>query len=201
MASTRLRSRTLTAVLKTSNGWWTRATSEVWLSCWMWFTTIWDQKGTISGTLALYFTDRYRSPWGQAINFDGAHSDEVRRFFIENALYWVMEFHVDALRIDAVHAILDFSAKPFLQELAEAVHCQAELLNRRVYLISESNLNDARLVRAPELGGFGLDAQWNDDFHHALHSLLTGERAGYYEDFGEIRHLAKGPQRGICLFG
>jgi maltooligosyltrehalose trehalohydrolase len=158
-------------------------------------------EGNYLGDFAPYFTDRYRSPWGQAINFDGAHSDEVRRFFVENALYWVMEFHVDALRIDAVHAILDFSAKPFLQELAQAVHCQAELLNRRVYLIPESSLNDARLVRAPELSGFGLDAQWNDDFHHALHSLLTGERAGYYEDFGEIRHLAKALSEGFVYSG
>ncbi len=148
-----------------------------------------------------YFTDRYRSDWGQAVNFDGPFSDEVRRFFIENALYWVMEFHVDALRIDAVHAILDFSAKPFLQELAEVVHCQAELLHRRVYLISESNLNDTRLVRAPELSGFGMDAQWNDDFHHALHSLLTGERVGYYKDFGEIGHLTKALSEGFVYSG
>lgn len=148
-----------------------------------------------------YFTDRYRSPWGQAVNFDGPYSDEVRRFFVENALYWVMEFHVDALRIDAVHALLDFSAKPFLQELAEAVHSRAEHLTRKVYLIAESNLNDARLVRAPELGGFGLDGQWNDDFHHALHSILTGERAGYYEDFGTIRHLAKAFSEGFVYSG
>jgi maltooligosyltrehalose trehalohydrolase len=158
-------------------------------------------EGNYLGDFGLYFTDRYRSPWGQAMNFDGAHSDEVRRFFIENALYWVMEFHMDALRIDAVHAILDFSAKPFLQELAEAVHRQADLLHRGVYLISESDLNDARLIRAPEIGGLGLDAQWNDDFHHALHSLLTGERAGYYEDFGEIRHMAKALTEGFVYSG
>jgi maltooligosyltrehalose trehalohydrolase len=158
-------------------------------------------EGNYFGDFGPYFTDRYRSPWGQAINFDGAHSDEVRRFFIENALYWVTEFHVDALRIDAVHAILDFSARPFLEELARAVHVQAELLNRRVYLISESNLNDTRLVRAPELCGFGLDAQWNDDFHHSLHALLTGERVGYYEDFGEIRHLAKALGEGFVYSG
>lgn len=158
-------------------------------------------EGNYLGDFGHYFTDRYRLPWGQAINFDGAHSDEVRRFFIENALYWVMEFHADALRIDAAHAILDFSAKPFLQELAETVHFQADLLQRRVYLFSESDLNDARLVRAPELGGSGLDAQWNDDFHHALHSLLTGERAGYYEDFGEIRHLSKALAEGFVYSG
>jgi maltooligosyltrehalose trehalohydrolase len=158
-------------------------------------------EGNYLGDFAPYFTDRYRTPWGPAVNFDGAHSDEVRRFFIENALSWVTEFHVDGLRIDAVHAILDFSAKPFLQELAEAVHAQAERLNRRIYLIPESDLNDTRLIRAPEVGGFGLDAQWNDDFHHALHTLLTGERTGYYEDFGEIRHLVKGFREGFVYSG
>ena len=148
-----------------------------------------------------YFTDRYHSPWGQAVNFDGPYSDDVRRFFIENALSWVTEFHVDALRIDAVHAILDFSAKPFLHELAEAVHEQAERLNRRIYIMPESDLNDTRLIRPRELGGFGLDAQWNDDFHHALHTLLTGERTGYYEDFGQIRHLAKAFRDGFVYSG
>ncbi|MGE5312231.1 MAG: malto-oligosyltrehalose trehalohydrolase, partial [Nitrospirota bacterium] len=158
-------------------------------------------EGNYLGDFAPYFTDRYRTPWGPAMNFDGAHSDEVRRFFIENALSWVTEFHMDALRIDAVHAILDFSAKPFLQELAEAVHAQAERLNRRIYLIAESDLNDTRLIRAPEVGGFGLDAQWNDDFHHALHTLLTGECTGYYEDFGEIRHLVKAFRQGFVYSG
>jgi maltooligosyltrehalose trehalohydrolase len=158
-------------------------------------------EGNYLGDFAPYFTDRYRTPWGPAVNFDGPNSDEVRRFFIENALYWVTEFHVDALRIDAVHAILDFSAKPFLQELAEAVHAQSERLNRRIYLIAESDLNDARLIRSPEVGGFGLDAQWNDDFHHALHTLLTGEHTGYYEDFGEIRHLVKAHREGFVYSG
>jgi maltooligosyltrehalose trehalohydrolase len=158
-------------------------------------------EGNYLADFAPYFTDRYRTPWGPAVNFDGPHSDEVRRFFVENALSWVTEFHVDALRIDAVHAILDFSAKPFLQELAEAIHGRAERLNRRIYLIPESDLNDTRLIRAPEVGGFGLDSQWNDDFHHALHSLLTGERTGYYEDFGEIRHLVKACREGFVYSG
>jgi maltooligosyltrehalose trehalohydrolase len=158
-------------------------------------------EGNYLGDFAPYFTDRYRTPWGPAVNFDGPDSDEVRRFFTENALSWVTEFHVDALRIDAVHAMLDFSAKPFLQELAEGVQAQAERLNRRIYLIAESDLNDSRLIRAPEVGGFGLDAQWNDDFHHALHTLLTGERTGYYEDFGEIRHLVKAFRQGFVYSG
>ncbi|MCJ7596971.1 MAG: malto-oligosyltrehalose trehalohydrolase [Desulfobacterales bacterium] len=138
-----------------------------------------------------YFTDRYKTPWGACLNFDGPHNDEVRRFFIENALYWVTECHVDALRLDAVHAILDFSAKPFLEELAQVVHEEAERLGRPVLIIPESALNDTRLIHPAELGGFGHDAQWNDDFHHALHSLLTGERSGYYQDFGQFRHLVK----------
>jgi len=158
-------------------------------------------EGNYLADFAPYFTDRYRTPWGPAVNFDGGHSDEVRRFFIENARSWVTEFHVDALRIDAVHAILDFSAKPFLQDLAEAVHAQAERHNRRIYLIAESDLNDTRLIRAPEVGGFGLDGQWNDDFHHALHTLLTGERTGYYQDFGEIRHLVKAFREGFVYSG
>jgi len=148
-----------------------------------------------------YFTDRYRTLWGSAINFDGPYSDEVRRLFIENALYWITEFHIDALRIDAVHAIMDFSAHPFLEELALTVHERARVLNRRVYLIAESALNDTRAIHSPELGGYGLDAQWNDDFHHALHTLLTGEQAGYYQDFGELRHLLKAFREGFVYSG
>jgi maltooligosyltrehalose trehalohydrolase len=148
-----------------------------------------------------YFTDRYRTPWGDAINFDGPQSDEVRRFFIENALYWITQFHVDGLRLDAVHAIMDFSAHPFLQELAETIHIQAEKLHRRVHLIAESALNDTRLVRSKDLGGFGLDAQWNDDFHHALHALLADERFGYYEDFGHFSDLVKAFRDGFVYSG
>jgi maltooligosyltrehalose trehalohydrolase len=148
-----------------------------------------------------YFTDAYRTPWGSAVNFDGPHSDHVRRFFVQNALFWVTEFHIDALRIDAVHAILDFSAQPFLEELALAVHERAEQLNRRIYLIAESALNDTRIVRAREFGGFNLDAQWNDDFHHCLHTLLTGERSGYYCDYGQLRDLAKAYREGFVYSG
>ena len=148
-----------------------------------------------------YFTDRYRTPWGEAINFDGPESDEVRRFFIDNALYWMTEFHIDALRIDAVHAILDFSARPFLQEFAETIQGLGETLNRRVHLIAESDLNDNRVLRSLELGGFGLDAQWNDDFQHALHALLTGEKSGYYQDFGTVGDLGKAMRDGFVYDG
>jgi maltooligosyltrehalose trehalohydrolase len=148
-----------------------------------------------------YFTDRYRTPWGKAVNFDGPHSDQVRRFFIENALDWVTEFHMDALRLDAVHAIFDQSAFPFLEELGEAVHKRGKQLQRKIYVIPESDLNDPRIVTSRDLGGMGLDAQWNDDFHHAVHTLLTGETAGYYQDFGTMRHLAKAYREGYVYSG
>jgi maltooligosyltrehalose trehalohydrolase len=138
-----------------------------------------------------YFTDRYVTPWGPALNFDGPFSDEVRHYFIQNALYWVTEFHIDALRLDAVHAILDHSPLPFVEELTCEIHRTAERLGRRILVMAESADNDARLVRARESGGYGLDAQWNDDFHHCLRTLLTSERSGYYEDYGEFCQLAK----------
>lgn len=148
-----------------------------------------------------YFNEGLKTLWGGAINFDGPHCDGVRRFYLENALYWQKEFHFDALRLDAVHAIKDFSAVPFLQELARETGRQAERLNRRFYLIAESDLNDARLIRPEHLGGFGLHAQWSDDFHHCLHVLLTGEKAGYYEDFGGTRQLAKIMRHGYAFTG
>jgi maltooligosyltrehalose trehalohydrolase len=148
-----------------------------------------------------YFTDRYHTPWGSAINFDGPCSDEVRRFFLENALYWLREFHVDALRLDAIHGIMDFSASPFLSELAAAVSDLRKEGDRMAYLIPESDLNDARVVTPRDEGGFGLDAQWSDDFHHALHTLLTGERDGYYSDFGGIGHMARAFSDGFVYSG
>jgi maltooligosyltrehalose trehalohydrolase len=148
-----------------------------------------------------YFTGRYRTPWGPAVNFDGPGSDEVRRYFIENARHWVSEYHLDALRLDALHAIVDLTPKPFLAELAETVHEEAERLHRRVYLMAESDLNDVRLIRPQELGGFDLDAHWNDDFHHALHTLLTGEQTGYYLDFGRLEQLAKAWREGFIYTG
>lgn len=148
-----------------------------------------------------YFTECYQTPWGAALNFDQAHSREVRRFFTENALYWIRDCHLDALRLDAVHAIKDFSARPFLEELAQTVHDEAEQLGRRVHLIAESDLNDTRTIRPPVLGGFGLDAQWSDDFHHALHTLLTGERSGYYQDFSGLPDLARAFQEGNVYSG
>jgi maltooligosyltrehalose trehalohydrolase len=148
-----------------------------------------------------YFTQRYRTPWGPAVNFDGPGSDEVRRYFIDNALFWISEYHIDALRLDALHAIVDMSPQPFLAELADTVHRARQRLNRQVFLMAESDLNDARLLRSPEVGGYGLDAHWNDDFHHALHTLLTGEQTGYYLDFGRLEQLAKAWREGFIYSG
>ncbi|MBC7326420.1 MAG: malto-oligosyltrehalose trehalohydrolase, partial [Moorella sp. (in: Bacteria)] len=158
-------------------------------------------EGNYLANFGPYFTDRYHTPWGQALNFDGPGSDEVRRFFIENALYWLTEFHLDGLRLDAIHAITDKSALPFLEELAAAVKLQTERLGRRVYLIAESDLNDPRVIRPQELGGYGLDAQWCDDFHHALHTLLTGEKNGYYRDFGTLASLVRALRQGYVYTG
>ena len=148
-----------------------------------------------------YFTDFYHTPWGDALNFDGAGSDEVRRYFTENALYWQTEFHLDALRLDAVHSIRDFSPTPFLEDLADVCHRQAERLHRRFHLIAESDLNMNRHILPREMGGYGLDAQWSDDFHHSLHVLLTGEREGYYADYGGIGPLARMWRQGYAYTG
>lgn len=158
-------------------------------------------EGNYLGQFGPYFTDRYHTPWGPAVNFDGRGSDGVRRYFIDNALMWITDFHIDALRLDAVHAIYDASARPFLAELAEAVHARAAELGRQVHLIAESDLNAPRFVRSVELGGYGLNAQWSDDYHHALHALLTGERQGYYEDFGRVEHLARALAQGYTYAG
>jgi maltooligosyltrehalose trehalohydrolase len=148
-----------------------------------------------------YFTDRYKTPWGPAINFDGPESDEVRKFFIDNALYWVTEFHMDGLRIDAIHGIFDFGARHILDELREAVHRQGKRLGRHIAVIAESDLNDARVINSPPKGGYGLDAQWNDDFHHSLHVPLTKERKGYYQDFGGIDQLSRALREGFVYTG
>jgi maltooligosyltrehalose trehalohydrolase len=131
-----------------------------------------------------YFTNRYETPWGSAFNFDGEDSDEVRRFVLDNAEMWLREYSFDGLRLDAVHAIIDTSPLHILEAIATRVGELATELGRDLWVIAESDSNDPRLVRERERGGYGLDAQWNDDFHHALHALLTGEQQGYYEDFG-----------------
>ncbi len=143
------------------------------------------------------FSDRYRTSWGKAINFDDVYSWGVRSFFIQNALFWLRNYHIDALRLDAVHSIYDISAKHFLKELSEGVEELSKEKGRKLYLMAESDLNDTKIISGAERGGYGIGAQWNDDFHHALHALLTGENHGYYKDFGEISHLVKALREGF----
>ncbi len=138
-----------------------------------------------------YFTAAHVTPWGPAVNLDQPGSDEVRAFLIGNALMWLRDYHLDGLRLDAVHALEDHRALHFLEELATEVHALAALLNRELILIAESDTNDPRLVTSREAGGYGLAAQWSDDFHHAVHAAITGERQGYYCDFGSLATLAK----------
>lgn len=140
---------------------------------------------------APYFTDRYKTPWGTALNFDGPYSDGVRNYFLQNARLWLEELHADGLRLDAVHAILDTSAIPFVQQLRELATDIGKLTGRRKLLIAEMDGNDPRFINPPAKGGYGLDAQWNDDFHHALRALMTGETRSYYSDFGQIAQLEK----------
>ncbi len=158
-------------------------------------------EGNYFGEFGPYFTEKYKTPWGKALNLDDAYSDGVRNFFIQNALHWFESYHLDALRLDAVHSIFDMSARPFLQELKEAVAALSKKKGKKYHLIAESDLNDVKIITPKSQGGYGLDAQWCDDFHHALHSLLTGERAGYYTDFGKAGHLAKSIREGFVLSG
>ncbi|HXV19160.1 MAG TPA: malto-oligosyltrehalose trehalohydrolase [Candidatus Omnitrophota bacterium] len=148
-----------------------------------------------------YFTNKYHVPWGDAVNFDGAESGPVREHVISNALYWVMEYHVDALRLDAIHGIFDFGARHILEELGARVKEEARKVGREVLIIPESDLNDSRVIRPRAAGGYALDAQWSDDFHHAAHVCLTGERSGYYEDFSSLRDLQKAWEDGFVYDG
>lgn len=148
-----------------------------------------------------YFTVHHATPWGKAVNFDSAYSDEVRAFFIDNALMWLRDYHFDGLRLDAIHAIVDTSARHFLEELTERVADLGKELHRSMFVIAESDLNDGRIVRPVALGGYGLDAQWSEDYHHALHAYLTGERRGYYTDFGNLTHVAKALCQGVVYDG
>ena len=172
------------------------------------FDVVYNHLGPVGNYLAQfgpYFTDHYHTPWGAAVNFDGPGSDEVRAFFIDNALSWLRDFHGDGLRLDAVHAIVDQSATPFLDQLGHAVRAEAARLGRELVLIAESDANDPRLSAPSALGagggGTGLNAQWDEDFHHALHAALTGEHNGYFQDFGSLAALAAALERGFYLDG
>ena len=140
---------------------------------------------------APYFTDVYTTPWGAGVNYDQHESDEVRRYFIQHALHWLDEYHIDGFRFDAIHAIRDVNPRPFLRDLTAAIHTRAGELGRRVQVIAESNMNDPRVVNPGTVGGFGMDGEWSDDFHHALHAFVTGERTGYYRDFGRFEDVVR----------
>jgi maltooligosyltrehalose trehalohydrolase len=149
--------------------------------------------GNYTGKFGPYVTDKHHTPWGDAINFEDAGSDQVRRFFLDNALMWMRDFHVDGLRLDAIHEIIDRSAIHFLEQLSADVENLSAMMGRRSFLIAESDLNNPMIVTPIEAKGFGMDAQWSDDFHHALFTLLhvEGGGKGYYNDFGEFECLAK----------
>jgi maltooligosyltrehalose trehalohydrolase len=148
-------------------------------------------EGNYFGLYGPYFTNKYNTPWGNAINFDDAHCDAVRTYFIENALMWFRDFHIDALRLDAVHAIKDFSAVHILREIKSYTDQLMQATGKQHYLIVELDLNDTRFINSVDQNGYGMDAQWIDEFHHALRVTAGGDRHGYYEDFTGIQHLAK----------
>lgn len=158
-------------------------------------------EGNYVGNFGHYFSEKYSTPWGQPINFDGEYSDGVRNYVVQNALMWCRDFHIDGLRLDAVHAIYDFSAKHILQELAEKFAEVSQQTGRNHYLIAESHLNDVRYISPISAGGYGLDATWSDDFHHVIHTLTTGERKSYYVDFGEPDQLLKAIKEAFVFDG
>ncbi len=157
--------------------------------------------GNYLGSYGPYFTDRYATPWGAAVNLDDAGSHEVRAFFVDNATAWLRDYHCDGLRLDAIHAILDTSATHLLEEMSTEVEALAASLGRPLFLVAESDLNDPRVVRRREVGGYGMDAQWSDDFHHAIHAALTGERDGYYADFGSLSQIGTALRRAFVYAG
>jgi len=148
--------------------------------------------GNYTGRFGPYVTNRHTTPWGAAVNLEFEQSDEVRRFFVDNALMWMREYHIDGLRLDAVHEYMDRSAIHFMEQLATEVEALSRELGRRLVVVAESDLNDPRFVRPRAEHGYGMDAQWSDDFHHALFAVLhPGDRGGYYADFGSMESLAK----------
>jgi maltooligosyltrehalose trehalohydrolase len=158
-------------------------------------------EGNYLTDFAPYLTQKFNCLWGEALNFDDAYSDGVRNYFIQNALYWLETFHIDALRLDAIQGIYDLGARHFLEELVDRVEMLSQRLGRKLYVTAESDLNDVRIIRPKAVGGFGIDAQWCDDFHHALHTLLTGESQDYYQDFGRCKDLEKSYREGFVYSG
>lgn len=138
-----------------------------------------------------YFSYKYKTPWGAAINYDESGSDEVRAFVVQNACFWIQQYHFDGLRLDAVDRIFDYSPKNVLLEISEAVHEIGDAQGRDVFVIGESDFNDVKIIRPREIGGYGLDAQWGDDFQHSVHAYVTGEKFSHYKDFGTLEDVAK----------
>ncbi len=158
-------------------------------------------EGNVLDQFGPYFTDRYSTPWGSAVNLDGPFSDDVRAYFLANARQWFEDFHVDALRLDAVHELIDRSARTFLSELADATNELAGRIGRPCMLIAESADNNPLTVMPTSSHGLGMDAQWNDDFHHSVHALLTAERDGYYGDYGRTDDVARAMSQGFVYQG
>lgn len=157
--------------------------------------------GNVLPAYGPYFSERHHTNWGAAVNLDGPGSDEVRRYFVEHLTSWQEAYHLDGFRLDAVHALVDDSARHFLEQLADEVAATAAHLGRPCWLIAESDRNDPRYVLPTSAGGLGLDASWADEWHHALHAVLTGETDGYYEDFGSLDHLVKGLRQAWVYAG
>lgn len=148
-----------------------------------------------------YYTDKYKTPWGKAVNYDGPGSEEVRRYILDNVLYWITEYHIDALRLDAIHAIFDNSPKHLLEEMSDRVRELGEKRGKKAYLIAESNLNDPKVIKPKQEGGYGLDAQWNDDFHHAVTAYFLNRKEGYFQDFGSFSQIVKAITEGFVCDG
>lgn len=156
-------------------------------------------EGNCLGAFGPYFTDKYQTPWGRAINYDGHLSGGVRNYFLRNAMHWIENYHVDAFRLDSVYAMYDHSGTHVLSELADVVHDTGRRLNRAAHVIVETNENAPYLLQPAGEGGYGLDGQWMSDFHHAVHSYLTGERTGYYHEFGKLPDIARAFEEGYVF--
>ena len=185
------RRRTATAARAVCSGWWTPATPH---GLAIFLDVVYNHfgpEGNNLGEFGPYFNDRYKTPWGAAVNYDRAGCDAVRDFVLDNVRMWLEEFHFDGLRLDAVDTIFDLGARHILRAIKEAADEPAAGGAGRRSSSAESDLNDPRLLYPGDRGGYGLDVQWTDDFHHAVHAFLTGERHGYYADFGEAAQLAR----------
>ena len=148
-----------------------------------------------------YFTAHHKTPWGDAVNYDSEESEHVRRYVVQNALYWIREYHLDGLRLDAVQTIKDDSPRHIVAEVQENVQRLARELSRNVCVIAETDENDSRYVKPTKQGGYGLNAVWSDDFHHAVHAFFTAERKGYYQDFGDPQQIVRALREGYVFQG